>query len=242
MNKRIPPLELSNRIRAVYRADPAVAEAAIARCLEEQCEGLSASEKQTVLSEVIECFETSGCRTSAGGELESEVFSRVLRLIMGKRWTEADLPTVEILERVAGSLNTIFDTLNELVGVIRSTLSGKSAELETIRQVIGSDLEGDSESTSLKNYLDQIKEAFLIAHQAFQEAARSKVGEILTDLDPEHIASMARGGLKFGPLRKAELFEIYQDQYMKCKRWYESERFIEDLLREFEKRCQSLYR
>ena len=94
---------------------------------------------------------------------------------------------------------------------------------------------------SLQNYLDQIQEAFLVAHKAFQEAAQTKVGEILKELSPDHFEASEGGWLKFGPFRKAELFEIYKEKFQACKSWFESGRFMEELLREFEKTCQKLY-
>lgn len=49
------------------------------------------------------------------------------------------------------------------------------------------------------------------------------------------------GGLRFGPLRKAELYEIYKEKFSQFKGWFESGSFMEELLREFEKTCQRLY-
>jgi predicted component of type VI protein secretion system len=145
------------------------------------------------------------------------------------------------MEKLADSLNTIFNKLNQLIRNIHTTLLGKSPEFETIRHIIGAELEGASPSISLENFLDQIKEAFLSAHEAFKKAANIRFQEILNELDPDLIAAQVENGLKFRPFRKAGYFEMYRERYQKLKKWFESGRFTEALLREFEKNCQKLY-
>ena len=91
-----------------------------------------------------------------------------------------------------------------------------------------------------QKHLGQIQKAFLTTQQAFKNAAHARVREILDELDPGKISASGGGGLKFGPLRKAECFEIYESKFRSCKKWFESGRFMEDFLREFEKNCQKL--
>jgi len=129
-----------------------------------------------------------------------------------------------------------------LIAGINATLLGNVSGTETIRFVIGSQLEQGGESKSLESYVAQIKEAFAISHQAFQDAGMTKMREILGELDPKKIEESAEGGLKFGPLRKAELYDIYQDKHRTLKNWLETGLLIEALLREFERICQRLYR
>ena len=88
-----------------------------------------------------------------------------------------------------------------------------------------------------RGYLDQIKNAFLITERAFKETARSKMRDVLFELDPDRIIAKG-GGMKFGPLRKAEQFETYREKFYTCKKWFDSGRFMGDFLREFEKNCQ----
>jgi hypothetical protein len=38
-------------------------------------------------------------------------------------------------------------------------------------------------------------------------------------------------------MKKAEYFDTYQNKYETLKKWFESGRFMEDLLREFENNC-----
>ena len=63
----------------------------------------------------------------------------------------------------------------------------------------------------------------------------------MTELDPDRIANSAERGLKFGPLRKAELFDIYVEKFRACRAYHQSGRLLADLTREFEKNCQKAY-
>ena len=132
--------------------------------------------------------------------------------------------------------------MNQIIGTIHSTLLGQKGDEETIRQIIGSEIKGEAGDRSLQGYLDQIQQAFLIAHKAFRMAAESIVMQILSELDPQKMMGSAEGRLKFGTLRKAEFFEAYRDRYQACKDSFESGRITEELLREFEKACQRLYK
>ena len=140
-------------------------------------------------------------------------------------------------------MNTIFDTLNQIIAGIRTTLLGKrETDLETIRQVIGSSLVHEGKPESLQSYLDQIREAFLVAHRAFQEAALNQAQSILAELAPEKLEKEAPGGLKFGPFLKADLFDSYKASFERVETWVRSSRFREELLRSFEKIGQRLYK
>jgi hypothetical protein len=152
-----------------------------------------------------------------------------------------DFRSEEFLEKLARALNTLFDTLNQMIGVIHTTFLGQKSEMETIRLIIGSSLKGGEQSDSLQNYLNQIREAFLISHRAFQQAAHKKILDFLNELDPERISQMGEGAFGFGPFHKGKLFEIYKEEFLKCKGWVESGHFLEEVLREFEKNCQKQY-
>ena len=232
--------QLTQEIRQAYESDPSQAEALVEAHLRERLNGLSLNERLARLEELAAEFsKASPCPSGGEGE-DEEVLSRVFSLLLGRKVSQADLSSSELLQRLAESLNTIFDTLNQLVSVINATLMGQGAGEETIRQVIGFYLEGEGQSKSLESYLGQIKKAFLIAQQAFKKAAHIKVKQILVELDPERISETASGGLKFGPLRKAEFFEIYEEKFHTIKRWFESGRFTEEFLREFEKSAKKL--
>jgi hypothetical protein len=245
MEKRGSPISietLAGEIRTIYKTDPSRAETLIEAYVHQSLRQCSPNEKMNLLEKLSHQFESLGPKVPPDLDFESKEFSRLFSLLLGKRISEVDLSSTEVLEKLAHSLNTIFNTLNQIIGVIQTTLLGKKTDFdETIRHIIGSDLEGSAGAVSLQNYLDQIQEAFLVSHQAFKKAAQTKVSEILDELNPDHIEATTSGGLKFGPLRKAEWFEIYREKFRVCKGWYESGRFTEELLREFEKTCQKLY-
>lgn len=237
MTSEVSPEKLANEIRQIYRSKPSEAHVLIEARLGKGMDGFLPVERLAVLEEVSARFDVAGPGTLSDADLEADVNTRVFSLLLGKKVSQADLSSTELLKRLAVSLNTIFDTLNELVRVINMTLMGGSSEDETIRQVLIVNMEGESGSQSLKGYLDQIKNAFLITERAFKETARSKMRDVLFELDPDRII-VKGGGMKFGPLRKAEQFETYREKFHTCKKWFDSGRFMGDFLREFEKNCQ----
>ena len=235
--------ELSESVRAAYRSDPAGAAARIERILGEKLAGASPEERIVAVREIRGRCGASGPPPAPvpAGNVAQE-WTRLAALLLGDRVDVAKLPQGELSEKLAASLNTVFDSLNAIVGGINATLLGQKEELETIRFIIGSDLGGRKSSGSLQEYLDRIQEAFAVAHRAFQEAAEKKTGELLDELSPENISSKAEGGLKFGPMKKAELWDIYEERFRTVKKALETGRLRESLLREFERSCQRMYK
>ncbi len=232
---------LANEIRTVYRSDLSRAETLIEDDIEQKLAGCTPTERLILLERLTDHFKAISAQIGPERYHEPVELSHLLSLLLGRRFSISDSSFEEFLEKLSHSLNTVFDIINEIVNVIHATLLGEGAEPETIRQIIGSDFEGKKPSESLENYLNQIKEAFMVAHRAFQQAAYTKVREMLVELGPDRIESTVSGGFKFGPLRKAALFETYKDKFLQCKGWVESGRFGEELLREFEKICQNHY-
>jgi hypothetical protein len=237
---------LAAKIRIVYRLDPLQSRSLIEKYLDQKLQGIPPLERPPLLERLSHYFgesspEPRSALLSGISGSASVDFSDLISLLLGRRVWASDLSAGELLEKSAQAFNTIFDTLNQIIGLINTTLMGKRVEFETIRQVIGSELDQESGHDSLQSYLDQIREAFLVAHRAFKEAAGKKMGEILLELDPTRLESEGGRGLKFGPLRKAELYERYKDKFAQFKSWLESGRFTEELLREFEKTCQKIY-
>ena len=244
MTKAIPLAEVVEEVRSIYRADPSRAETLIERHLQERLKDLGPAERKEILARLTQAFAgeaPASAASPAAQGIHPEVLSRLFSLFLGERIGTLDLSSAELLERLARSLNTVFEHLNEIVSVIHSTLLGRRSELETIRQIIGTNLQGEGGGTSLEVYLGQIREAFLTSHLAFQQTARTIVEKILRELDPEHLGDEESGGLKFGPLRKAGLFDAYQEKFQKIRQWFNSGRFTEEILREFEKACQNRY-
>lgn len=233
--------QLAKQIRQIHASDRLHAEDRIEEFLESSLAGVSRDEKMRIVGELVSRFEANRVHCAEDVTVDREILTRVFSFLLGKKVSQADLSSAELLQRLADSLNTIFDMLNQLVSVINMTFLGQHEGIETIRQVIGFHLEGENQSRSLESFLGQINKAFLTAQQAFKIAAEKKVKEILVELDPERIAASAGGGFKLGRLRKAESFDLCTNKFKAFKDWLESGRFMEELLREFENNCQKLF-
>lgn len=234
---------LTESVRAAYRSDPAGAAARIEGILGETLAGASPEERIAAVREIRgRCGSPRLFPEPASAGNVAQEWTRLAALLLGGRVDVLKLPPGELSEKLAASLNTVFDSLNAIVGGINATLLGEKEELETIRFIIGSDLGGRKASGTLQEYLERIQDAFAVAHAAFQEAADRKTRELLDELSPENISSKAEGGLKFGPMRKAELWEIYEERFRAVKKALESGRLRESLLREFERSCQKMYK
>jgi hypothetical protein len=233
--------QLIAELRTIFARDPDSAQARSRVHLATRLAGLSADAGRQVLLGVQRALQPAGNQPPE--LLDSDIATRVFGLILGRKVTAADLSSEALIERLAHSLNTVFNELNSLVGVINATLSGGAAETElTIRQVIGSHIGSDDQTKPLEDYLGQIRQAFLTTQEAFKKAAHNKVAQILASLDPEKLAAERSGGLKIGPLRKAEDFDLLKSKIDRIQKWFESGRFMEDFLREFEKNCNALVR
>ncbi len=233
--------QLAKQIRQIHASDRLQAEDRIEEFLESSLIRVPSDEKMRIVGELASRFEPNGAWPAEDVIVDQEVLTRIFSFLLGKRVSQADLSSAELLQRLADSLNTIFDMLNQLVGIINMTFLGQREGIETIRQMIGFHLEGEDQSRSLESYLGQINKAFLTAQQAFKIAAEKKVKEILVELDPEQSAPSLGSGFKFGRLRKADRFELYAEKFKAFKNWFDSGRFMEELLREFENNCQKLF-
>jgi hypothetical protein len=233
--------QLAKQIREIHASDRLHAEDRIEEFLESSLAGVSRDEKMRIVGELASRFEANRVHFAEDVTVDREILTRVFSFLLGKKVSQADLSSAELLQRLADSLNTIFDMLNQLVSVINTTFLGQREGIETIRQMIGFHLEGENQLRSLESYLGQINKAFLTAQQAFKIAAEKKVREILVELDPERIAASAGGGFKLGRLRKADRFELHVEKFKAFEKWFNSGRFMEELLREFENNCQRLF-
>ncbi|MBN1850103.1 MAG: hypothetical protein JW932_16135 [Deltaproteobacteria bacterium] len=233
--------QLVKDISQLYASDTQRAEKLIEDYLENMLSDLSCEEKIKTLEILLDQFRSCTSFPHHEMNIDPEILSRIFSFLLGKKVTQADLGSEELLQRLAESLNTIFDVLNRLVSVINMTFLGRRDGIETIRQVIGFHLEGEGQSRSLESYLDQINKAFLIAQKAFKIAAEKKVLEILVEMDPEKMTDSLDKGFRLGKSRKAESFDLYTHKYNAFKNWFDSGRFMEELLREFENNCQRLF-
>lgn len=238
INKSISISQIADDVRRIYAHDPGQAESAIETYLLSRWKAFSSEEKVTFLKSLVNEFDDSVSTGDGNAVTDEQVLLELFSLVLGGRISELDLSSRELIPRLAESLNTIFNKLNQIVGLINSTFKRESIGDETIRRVIGGHLEGQDQLQSLESYLEQINSAFLVTQEAFKATAKKIVALILRELNPEMIGKSIDSGLKFGPLRKAEIFEIYENKYKICQKWFESGRFMADFLREFEKNCQ----
>jgi uncharacterized protein (DUF2267 family) len=232
--------ELAAEIRSLYADHPDKAEERIETLLQTRLSAHGAGEAKAVIRQVIGQFRKPH-QTQA--TVDSQIMTRMFSLLLGRKVEPDDLSSTALLERLAESLNTIFNALNQLISVINISFSGgvQSGD-QTIRQFIGFHLGGEDQTKSLEDYLGQINQAFLMTHEAFKKAAQSKVRQILHAIDPAKVATERSAGLKLGPLRKAEDFDNLKTKIERIQKWFDSGRFMEDFLREFESNCQQFDR
>lgn len=240
MTDPIPIDQLANEIRDVYLLDIDQAEKRIEQFVKMKLKDLSDPESLTVLVKLVAEYNRTPHEETYDLSLDNNVMAGIFSLLLGRDVSQAELSSTELIQRLAESLNTIFNSLNNLINVINRTLIGEDSGEETIRQIIGFHLEGDGQTKSLESYLGQINKAFLTVQRSFKKTAQIKISQILHQIDPEKISAEASGGFKIGPLRKAEYYEIYEKKFRTIKKWFESGRFMEEFLREFEKNCQNL--
>ncbi|SPD75702.1 conserved hypothetical protein [uncultured Desulfobacterium sp.] len=241
MTQHILKTQLAEDIRRIYQSDGPGAAGSIENYLNNKLAGLLPEQRHDVLAALADEFRPADPVQAAAPKLEDDTLSRVFSLLLGREVARDDTSSQEVLKRLGESLNTIFDMLNQIIRVINMSFNTENVGDQTIRSFIGSHMAGISEEKSLKDYLGKIEKAFLITQQAFKQAVNTKVREILGELDPDKISAASGGGLKFGPLRKAECYDIYESKFRTFKQWVESGRFMDDFLREFEKSCQKLY-
>lgn len=231
-----------HEIRQIYADDPERAGISIEHYLTDQLNELTPGEKINVIKKIAESFSTLNTNKPSFNEIEDEIFSKVFSLILGRKITMDDLSSKERLNRLAQSLNTIFDQMNQLVEVINQHLFREYDGDKTIRRIIGTEMMKESQEKPLEAYLGQIKTAFLVAQEAFRNSMEITVGKVIHELSPENIELQSEGGFRFGPLKKAEYYEIYEKKFKQIKNWFDSDRFAEDFLREFEKSCEKKLR
>jgi hypothetical protein len=239
MSVQIEIAALANDIRGIYAVDPQRADLDIERFLEEKLKRETGVEKIRILDELQSRFNPPAAGSTTPAEkANAEILVKLCSLVLGGKVTPDDLTSAEFIHRLAESLNTVFDNLNQLVGVINTSFLGREAGDQTIRHVIGIHLEGDDQVQSMQDYLGQINKAFLVSREAFRRAAEKIVSDILNEFDPEKIGQANDRGLAFGPMRKAQMLQIYEETFRKIKKWFDSDRFKTDLMHEFERQCQ----
>ena len=232
---------LAERIRELAVRTRVDLETLIEELLQGEFVGLPLAERLRRVEELARYFGPGLPDGGGKAGVDASEAARFFSLLLGKRLVTEGLSAEEVTQKFVEAFTTIFDTLNRINSVIQTSLLGQGAELETIRQVIGAQIERVEGKSSVKEYLEKIQEAFLVAHTSFQQAAKNVVTDMLKEIDPAVIEASLKPGFRFGPLRKAELFDVYHEKHEVLTKWLESGYFNERLLREFEKLCQRSY-
>lgn len=233
--------EIAREIVNIHKKYPQHSALLIEKYLDNTLNGCSVEQKLKYLNSLKSFFGQNDNLASAPvSQPEHELILHFCHLLLGKNFTTEELASEELLDRLTHSLNTVFDTLNQLVLLIDTTLLNENQKKETIRHIIGFQMDGDTPARSLEEYLNQIKIAFLTSHQAFKNAAYNVTDKILSELAPSRMDDKKDKSFKIGLLHKAEKFEKYEQIFTNCKKWFDSGRFMEEFQREFEKNCQKL--
>jgi len=240
MPGKIDIRQLKDDVEALYASAPTRADILIESYLENRLNALQLDEKLEILEKLTDMTQIAERDTGDENTMLTGSLSESISLLLGQEALSADLSSEAFSERLLDSFNTVFDNLNRLISSINMTLFGEGAGNVTIRHVIGSHIEGSAERNSLESYIGQINKAFLVTHQAFQTAIKSIVSQIIGELDPEAIESAGSGGLKLGVVKRAEFFDIYKEKHAVVRKWSETDRFTDKLLREFEKNCREI--
>jgi len=233
---------LAQDVRRIYDADRSRAESIIEDYLTQRSKEYAMNEKVRVLRGLADHLAGPREAVELDHGSEKTELKQLISSLLGKEVAMDDLSEEEIAHNLTLSLNTIFDTLNQIIGIIHDILLGEKSEIRTIRKLLYSNLQDEGGLETLTAHLDQIKDAFLVSHRAFQNASGTMVKQILDELEPGTIGSGMEGGLKFGPFRKAQLFDAYCDKFRACEDWFNTGRFMNEMMREFEKECQKLFK
>ncbi len=130
--------DLANQVRRCYRSDPIRAESLIEECLERGLEGVPLAARLSLIRGVLRLFEPS----RRGLPAPSQAGNPPTWKTSSPCCSDSGLPAAilgskDLAQRLAASLNSIFDQLNELVGIINRTFGKETAALETIRHLTG---------------------------------------------------------------------------------------------------------
>ena len=189
MADKIQYEKLAARIQKIFQENGDQSYLLMEDYLQRELASFDVPDKMKVLEKLIDRFDAT--LSDEGGlspvAIDDHVLARVIKLLLGRDISPTDFNSTALLESLADSINTVFESLNQLISVINTTLVGNQDSDQTIRQVIGYHLEGNRNARSLESYIGQIGKAFLESQEAAKKAAHTKVMEILEELSPERI-------------------------------------------------------
>ena len=229
----------AEHIRELYKANPANAAVAIENYLAQEMQAYDTTTKLQAIEHLSNQFAPAQRGHSTTDFQADEQFMRFCSILLGRPVKTKDLQGGELQKQLTESLTVLFETLNKLIMTINLTLQSNSHPQETIRFLIGQQIDKKLDAIPLKEHLEQIHSSFLTSHRAFKAAMRITVEKILTELDPEALQEK-EGGLGFNPLRKMDSLKRYAKVYNDCRQWFESGRCMEEFLRTFEKQCATM--
>lgn len=238
---------LSEEIREIYQSNPSQAEKQIETYLDLILKGFDPENRKAILDQLKSQFRPVQSPVISIEKAEPvpssahvpDDLAQFFTLLLGHNINQSELSSSEMMTRLKDSLNTIFDTLNELVSAINTSIINDCSDDKTIRQIIGYHLGDDHHLDILAKYIGRIKNTFLITQNAFKESAKTAVDHILKEFDPEAIKSESSGAFGVSMMKKAKYFDVFENKYQQYKNWVASERFMEFFLREFEKNCHN---
>lgn len=240
MNRQLNISSLANTIRNIYEQDPQNASSAIESYLAHELQFNSITEKQSVIEQLRSHLGNDTSKPIPSNFPTDDQFLHFCSILLGNRIETTDLQIEDLQQRLTKSLTAIFENLNQLIRTINLTLLEDGQTEETIRFLIGEQLDGSIDTTPLEEHLNQIRTAFVTSHRAFKKAMHVTVENILKELDPDTIKNKDSGGLGFNPLRKVDSFNRYAKTYKDCSQWFESGRCMEEFLRTFEQQCATI--
>lgn len=235
----VSAVELEHAVLHLYQDNPEGAESVIADFLKTRLDTLDPPEQTAVLDTLIQRFEASELKGESPCLTDSHILKKICEQFLGRDIALDSLEPDELLRKLADAINTVFDSLNQLISTINVTLAGNQGRDETIRQVIGYHLEDDGSGISLENHIGQIRNAFIACHEAFQTTTLKKLEQIIEELCPETI-KRETGAARINPARKARCFDTYEAKFNKFITWVETGKFMESYLRDVESNCRDL--
>lgn len=240
MNSLPDTTAIADTIRTLYEQDVTDGASAIKTFLNHELSQFNEAQKQQTIKKLVTHFSESKLSQPSFSPFDDDQLLRFCSLLLGHPVDAVDLKAEALQLRLTEALTIIFETLNQLIRTINLTLLDDGQNQETIRFLIGEQLDGSRDNTSLKEQLDKIQTAFVTSHRAFKKAMQITVEKILTELDPDTLTGNSNNSAKFNPLRKVDGFNRYKKSYEQCLQWVDSGRCMESFLRNFEKQCATM--
>ncbi len=231
---------LVSTIRTLYRQNPAEAVTTITKYLQQELSSNSKQEQQQILANIQSAFTADNTQHLQAKQVANDQFLHFCSLLLGKQIEKERIHEEQLQQQLNRALTAIFETLNHLIRTINLTLYNNSSSQETIRYLIGEQLDGSGDTSSLETHLLQIHTAFATSHKAFRRTMQKTVEKILEELSPEKLSAKRTSHASFNPLKKMDDFKQYRKTYADCREWYDSGRCVEEFLRTFERECTAI--